>query len=121
MASKAAIAERTEPRVTFGTLTPRYPDRLMTLEEWEDYLHTTFPTVKDGDETIARVHTLYWADIARENQVPLDPAKKCPHGQYSALYCALCSDLQYQPGVRFTSEPQIERKGILCERCKYRC
>ena len=78
--------------------------RPMTLEEWRAYT---------GTEHLGA--TLPYTDLGSPNR--LDPAQKCPHGQYSAAYCVLCGDLQYDRHCRVSSETPIERKEIVCERC----
>jgi hypothetical protein len=38
-------------------------------------------------------------------QAPVDPAHKCPHGQYRAEYCALCNPtFEYDAGYKLSSE-----------------
>jgi hypothetical protein len=83
----------------------------MTVEEWQAFTGTG----THGIETLSH------ADIARSHQRPLDPAIKCPHGQYSALYCGLCSDLHHDTEYGVVSEAPFERKEILCEHCEGQC
>jgi hypothetical protein len=76
----------------------------MTLQEWKDF------TVS---ETLGT--TLSHADPG--HQTPTDAARKCPHGQYSVLYCVFCGDLRYEPNYKVLSETPVERKEIICARC----
>src|SRR5216117_3536389 len=100
MASKAAIVAE---------------HRLMSLQGWKECLVAEYGREFDIAETLPH------GDIGQSHQRPLEAAAKCEHGQYSALYCRLCTDLQHDNDYKVTSETAVERKEIFCERCTDRC